>query len=340
MVGHGELSACFEQFLAYRSPGKPSPHTARAFRQDFDAIASALAAARGGKVDDLGAAEIDQERMCTAFGTYAETHAPASIRRCWFSWNALCDYLFAQGRILENPMPRVSRPKVETTAPKPFDHVAVKCLVANLHQPDEANARAWQERDLALVLTALLTGCRLSELVSLNVGDLRDLDSPGGSKEIRVHGKGKRQRILIAEPSLVEVLTSYLASRVERFPGALRTQSGGASSTWQRLSPDAPLFVGHDGERITDSTAQYRVKRAYQRAGIDGQRTKGALVQQLRNTFATSLADADTNVDTLMRLLGLESVTTTQHYARAAGKDARSKTTAIRIRHLATSVVN
>jgi hypothetical protein len=49
----------------------------------------------------------------------------------------------------------------------------------------------------------------------------------------------------------------------------------------------APLFVGADGERITRGTLQYRVLRAFRRAGIDADRARGALVHGLRHTFAT-----------------------------------------------------
>ncbi|MFC4604505.1 tyrosine-type recombinase/integrase [Rhodococcus kronopolitis] len=79
-------------------------------------------------------------------------------------------------------------------------------------------------------------------------------------------------------------------------------------------------FVGADGDRITGHTIQCRVERAYRRAGINGQRARGSLVHQLRHTFATSFADADVNVNvyTLMRLLGHESMTTTQRYTTGA----------------------
>ena len=61
----------------------------------------------------------------------------------------------------------------------------------------------------------------------------------------------------------------------------------------------APLFVGADGAR-------------------------GALVHGLRHTFATELANADVSVYTLMKLLGHESMVTSQRYVTAAGTETRS----------------
>ena len=79
----------------------------------------------------------------------------------------------------------------------------------------------------------------------------------------------------------------------------------------------APLFVGADGERITRGTLQYRVPRAFRRAGIDADRARGALVHGLRHTFATELANADVSVYTLMKLLGHESMVTSQRNVTA-----------------------
>ena len=79
----------------------------------------------------------------------------------------------------------------------------------------------------------------------------------------------------------------------------------------------APLFVGADGERITRGTLQYRVLRAFRRAGIDADRVRGALVHGLRHTFATELANADVSAYTPPKLLGHESMVTSQRYVTA-----------------------
>ena len=85
----------------------------------------------------------------------------------------------------------------------------------------------------------------------------------------------------------------------------------------------APLFVGADGERITRGTLQYRVLRAFRRAGIDADRAHGALVHGLRHTFATS-SNADVSVYTLMKLLGHESMVTSQRNVTAVRAAATS----------------
>jgi hypothetical protein len=71
----------FAAFLADRGTRKPSAHTMKAYRQDFDAIATFVAGgADGGARMSLG--DITTDTMRTAFAQYAETHEAASIQRC------------------------------------------------------------------------------------------------------------------------------------------------------------------------------------------------------------------------------------------------------------------
>jgi integrase/recombinase XerC len=64
--------------------------------------------------------------------------------------------------------------------------------------------------------------------------------------------------------------------------------------------------------------------RAFRRAGIDADRARGALVHGLRHTVATELANSDVSVYVLMKLLGHESMATSQRYMnRLEAKPAR-----------------
>lgn len=128
MTAHADLARRFEDFLVYRSTSKPSPATVKAYRQDFDAITAVLAETAGTAADGLDCGVVDKDRMRAAFATYADSHSAASIRRCWSTWNTLCDYLFTSDVIVANPMSAVLRPKVPKTVPKAFDEDAVERL--------------------------------------------------------------------------------------------------------------------------------------------------------------------------------------------------------------------
>ena len=100
----------FAAFLADRGTRKPSAHTLKAYRQDFDAIATLLAG--GGDLSGMVSAAIMIETMRTAFARYAQSHEAASIQRCWSTWNVLCTFLYTAELIAANPMPMVGRPKL------------------------------------------------------------------------------------------------------------------------------------------------------------------------------------------------------------------------------------
>ena len=248
-------------------------------------------------------------------------HEAASIQRCWSTWNVLCTYLYTAELIAANPMPMVGRPKLAKTLPKALPADAVAALVGALNADQVPRRRNdWMERDRALILTALLAGLRADELVRANVGDLRRSDD---GAVIHVRGKGGKDRRIPIESALVVVLERYLDSRATRFPAAAKRRSSprGGLAAWPSA---APLFVGADGDRITRGTLQYRVLRAFRHAGIDADRARGALVHGLRHTFATELANADVSVYTLMKLLGHESMVTSQRYVTAAGTETRT----------------
>lgn len=180
----------------------------------------------------------------------------------------------------------------------------------------------WAERDLALILTALLAGLRAGELCTTDIGDIRTTDD--GAAIIHVKGKGGRERSVPFEAELLSVIEIYLESRAVRFPAAAKRKEDDAGSALSRWPARSPLFVGRGGERITRGTLQSRVKRAFKRAGPDTQPVPGALVRGLRHTYAKELARSDVSVYTLMKLLGHESMTTSQRYVTAAGSETRS----------------
>ncbi|QEN17529.1 tyrosine-type recombinase/integrase (plasmid) [Mycolicibacterium sp. ELW1] len=312
--------AWFSAFLADRSVRKPSPHTIKAYRQDFAAIATLLA--DGPQfVAQLAPDAITKEAMRGAFATYADTHEAASIRRCWSNWNTLCDFLYTGELITGNPMPLIGRPKVAKTLPKGLGAEAVSALLTVIELDRGSRRRSdWAERDRAIVLVAVLTGLRADELVRADVGNIRSTVEGG---VIHVRGKGNKDRRIPLEPALIYELEAYLESRMARFPGggAKRRATKSGLAAWPAT---APLFVGSDGERITRGALQYRVLRAFKKAGLNSQRAPGALVHGFRHTFATELANGNVSVYALMKLLGHESMVTSQRYVDGAGTENRA----------------
>jgi integrase/recombinase XerC len=258
--------------------------------------------------------------MRAAFAAYASTHEPASIRRCWSTWNVLYDFLYTAELIAANPMPFVGRPKAAKTLPRSLPQPAVGALLDAVDRDHEPQRRTdWPERDLALILTGLLAGLRADELRRADVGDIRT--STGDGAVIHVRGKGSKDRTVPIEADLLSVIEDYLDSRAIRFSTTLKSTSGQGLSRWPA---NAALFVGRDGKRITRGTVQSRVRRAFRRAGPDAQPVRGALVHGLRHTYATELANSEVSVYTLMKLLGHESMATSQRYVTGAARETRT----------------
>lgn len=271
-------------------------------------------------VAKLRTSEFTKDAMRAAFAVYADTHSAASIRRCWSTWNTLCAFLFTAELLEANPMPLIGRPKVPKTLPKSYPAGAVADVVAAI-DADHGSARTsdWPERDRAIVFTSLLAGLRADELLNANVGDIRRTDTGG---VLHVRGKGNKDRRIPIGPELLRVLDDYLMTRASRFPQTRRRSSNSAAH--DSFPPTAPLFVGADTERITRGTLQYRILRAFKKAGINSERPHGVLVHGLRHTFATELANADVSVYTLMKLMGHESMVTSQRYVDGAGTQTRA----------------
>ena len=166
----------------------------------------------------------------------------------------------------------------------------------------------------------VLTGVRSAETKDLNIGDVQP--QPDGGLRIRVRGKGRKDRVVHASPPLTALLEDYLHSRTSRH-GATRRATLEAT-VWQQFKSADPFFINTDSTRLSQGTLQYRVKRAYRLAGIEPDRAAGALTHALRHTFATTMANDPTiTVHTLAKMLGHESIATTQRYTAAAGLHTR-----------------
>jgi site-specific recombinase XerC len=174
--------------MADRAIRKPSPHTVKAYRQDFTAIPTQLAGDLDRVVYMMPDA-ITKDAMRNAFAAYADTHEAASIRRYWSNWNTLCDFHYAGELIAGNPMPLSGRPKVAKTLPKGLGTNAISELLRVIDDDRGSPRRSdWGERDRAIVLTAVLAGLRADELVRADIRDIRPTDEGG---MVHVQGKGK-----------------------------------------------------------------------------------------------------------------------------------------------------
>jgi site-specific recombinase XerD len=303
------LQALFEDFFVARKPLKGSPHTEAAYRGDLATISAQLAVDLGIDTGALRLGHVTAKSLRRAFAAHADGHAAASIARAWASWNQFFSFLVTDEVVVGNPMAAVAKPKVPARAPKALQGEGTPERLLQAVAAGERPARdPWPERDLAFIATALLTGLRLSELLSLGLGSI---DGREGERRLKVTGKGSKVRFVPIEAPLELVISKYLAThRAHHLEG--------------KLTPSSPLFVDSHGERLRRGGAQYLVRQSYRWAGVGARVPKGALVHALRHTMATRLAEDGASASEIQHILGHESLNTSQTYIDATANEQRA----------------
>ena len=177
--------------------------------------------------------------------------------------------------------------------------------IADGRRSPSAVAGAIAQRDRALVEVAYAAGLRISELAS---ADLSNLEL--GRGEIRVLGKGRKERIgLLGRPAIAAV-DAYLD---EARPQLLaRRRAPGPE-------PDA-IFLNQDGAPIGVRGLRYRIDRLCRIAGLP----EGVSPHTLRHSFATHLLDGGADLRVVQELLGHESLATTQVYTHVSAARLRA----------------
>jgi len=188
--------------------------------------------------------------------------------------------------------------RVLAIPPKRFDRALISFLSRQeiavlLASPDRST---WTgRRDYALLLLAIQTGLRVSELIGLTCGDLH----LGGGPHVSCHGKGRKNRITPLIAGTVATLRVWLAER-----------AGG---------PTDPLFPTRLGRRLSRDAVEHRLTKYATSAThrCPSLRTKRISAHVLRHTAAMQLLHADVDTSVIALWLGHENVETTQIYLHA-----------------------
>jgi len=194
-----------------------------------------------------------------------------------------------------NPARAAATPKLEKRLPGYLDRQAIDRLF-ELAETKAGDGTLQARRNRAMLELFYGTGLRLSELVALNV---EDVDLVGD--QMRVRGKGKRERLLPVGRAAGSAVRGYLSKRdlVMR----------------EAKAPDRrALFVSERGRRLTPRAVQLIV-RQFLDAVSDGQDVS---THSLRHSFATHLLDAGADLRAVQELLGHASLSTTQIYTHTS----------------------
>ena len=205
-------------------------------------------------------------------------------------------FLHLEDRLPSNPARAMRAPKAERRLP---GHLSRPETDAIFRLAEGRAAENTLQGTRTLVIMELLygSGFRLAELQALSFGEL-----DRKAAQVKVKGKGKKERIVPLTRRALEALTRYEPRRTE----ALSKGSVG-------IDPD-PLLVNQRGGRLSSRSIQRTVRDLLEKtAGHEG-----LSVHSLRHSFATHLLDAGADLMAVKELLGHVSLSTTQIYTHTS----------------------
>src|SRR6185437_9466893 len=205
-------------------------------------------------------------------------------------------FLHRNEQVEANPARSLQTPKRDKYLPAYLDRAQIDLLF------QMAEARAWEGRfvdvrNLAILELLYSTGLRLSELAGINRADLDRV-----SQQLKVRGKGRKERIVPVGDHAQLALRNYESKRDE-----LTRALGG------KLDRTA-FFLSRTGTRIGVRAVQLVVTKFLHEIDEDA----GLSVHSLRHTFATHLLDAGADLRAVQELLGHASISTTQIYTHTS----------------------
>ena len=210
---------------------------------------------------------------------------PRSINRKLSTLKTYFKFLKKRKQIKENPMLKVIAPKVGKRLP-----VVIKELeMANLFEQIDFGNGYSAARDEMIMELLYSTGMRRSELIQLSPNDIDFYQ-----QQIKVLGKGNKERLIPFAKKLGDHLKSYIALRNEEFS----------------LSPDAPLFLTNKGLKLYPKFVYNLVKKYLSHVTTVEQRSPHVL----RHSFATHLSGNGADLNAIKELLGHSSLAATQVY--------------------------
>lgn len=227
---------------------------------------------------------------------YNKKYKRNTIARKLSSLRSFYKYLFNNNIIKTNPFKYVKTPKKEKMLPK---YLSVVDLETIFNVPD-LNFNLGQ-RDRLILEILYATGIRVGELVEIKVSDIDFFN-----KEIKVNGKGSKQRIVEFGDYCFEYINLFLNDGREKI-----LKKHNKTSSY--------LIINDHGDKITTRGVELLIDKIIKKAALKRKVTP----HMLRHTFATHLLNEGCDILTVKELLGHESLESTQIYTHVSNERLR-----------------
>lgn len=170
-----------------------------------------------------------------------------------------------------------------------------------------------QKRDYCIITFFLNCGIRLSELVGINVSDIRKSRDSSGREvwTLKVLGKGSKERIVYLNDACVNAYLDYMD------PTETDNEKRSAAGDRDMTAKTDALFLSRRNTRISNRRVQQIVEECLKACGLDN---RGLSVHKLRHTAATLMYQNGVDVRVLKEILGHENLNTTQIYTHISNE--------------------
>jgi len=282
------VNGLVERFLSERQGRNLSSLTLRNYRSDLAGFLSDLEAR---KVDPLAAGRSDLRRYLSRL--LGDGIAPASVSRKVSTIRSFYRFLRVVGVLETDPFFGVRGPQRPKRLP---GFLTAEDVTRLIQAADDPSSRGLRDRAVLELLYG--AGLRVSEISGIDIDDvdLRD-------REVRVRGKGSKERISVFGAPAQAALRTYLENgRPALVAGA-----------------EKALLLNRSGGRLTARSIQTIVRACALKAGLPQE----AHPHLLRHTFATHLLDGGADLRVVQELLGHSSPNTTQIYTHVTEERKR-----------------
>jgi len=283
------MEEALAEFLRHLSLEKnSSAHTVKSYRED---LTQALVFFRERLGNDVEPKKLNS-RVLRAYMVWLhdQGYAKSTIARRVAAVRSWCRFLCREGVLVTNPADGLRSPRLDRKLPH---FLAEERMGELLGTP--TTATPFGLRDRAMLEVIYSGGLRVSELTSLNLGDI-DMDA--GLATVR--GKGKKERLALLGKQATRALKQWLDVRADV----------GKSKQDGKPATEAPVFLNKNGTRLTTRSVGRLLAKYCAQAGIDPQTSP----HTLRHTFATHLLDHGADIRSVQELLGHRSLAATQIY--------------------------
>lgn len=277
-----DVDAFLQVLAAERSA---SEHTVVAYRRDLHQF-SQFVVDHG--VTEWSAVSVPMARQyLAALGRQYQSRR--TVARKISAVRSFFRFLYRQAKVSRNPLVLIRAPKPHRRLPKVLTPDEARAI---LSAPDTATPRG--SRDRALLEVLYSTGLRVGELVGLRLDELT------WDGELRVQGKGNKERIVLVAPAAERALRQYV--------------DGSRDLLLQRRPDGGRVFLNARGTALSDRGVRIIVDRYIRKVAFD----RHISPHVLRHTFATHLLDGGADLRVVQELLGHSSLATTQIYTHVS----------------------